>query len=54
MANQNLKGIPETLLIAVWARAAATQDENPIIQDHKAVEMISQIDYDFSRFESSK
>lgn len=49
-----LTGIPETLLIALWARAAATQEADPIIRDDKAVEMISQIDYDFSRFENSK
>lgn len=48
-----LTGIPETLLIALWARAAATQEAEPIIQDPKAVEMVSRIDYDFSRFEAS-
>ncbi len=49
-----LNGIPETLLIALWARAAATQENNPIIRDEKAVEMVSQIDYDFSRFKKSR
>ncbi|MFW5490520.1 MAG: class I SAM-dependent methyltransferase [Desulfovibrio sp.] len=53
MTKHDLEGIPETLLIALWARAAATQAENPIIHDEKAVEMVSQINYDFSRFEAS-
>ena len=51
--ERKLTGIPETLLIAIWARAAATREAEPIIQDPKAVEMVSQIDYDFSRFEAS-
>lgn len=54
MAHYSLAGIPETLLIALWARAAATQDKEPVIRDEKAVEMVSQIDYDFSRFERSR
>jgi methyltransferase (TIGR00027 family) len=48
-----LKGIPETLLIPVWARAAETNRNKPMIRDHKAVEMVSRINYDFSRFEKS-
>lgn len=48
-----IQGIPETLLIALWARAAATQEKTPLIRDDKAVEMLSQIDYDFSRFEKN-
>jgi O-methyltransferase involved in polyketide biosynthesis len=53
MGKNKLTGIPETLLIALWARAAATKESAPIIIDEKAVEMISNIDYDFSRFEKS-
>ncbi len=49
-----LTGVPETLLIALWARAAATQEKDPIIRDEKAVEMVSRIDYDFSRFEKAR
>ncbi len=51
--NNKLTGIPETLLIALWARAAATQESEPMIRDDKAVEMVSRIDQDFSRFEAS-
>ena len=53
MNDGALTGIPETLLISLWARAAATEEDNPIIHDNKAVEMVSSIDYDFKRFESS-
>ncbi len=45
-----LSGIPETLLVALWARAAETSFSSPLIRDEKAVEMVSRIDYDFSRF----
>ena len=54
MRNHKLTGIPETLLIALWARAAATKENNPIICDEKAVEMVSQIAYDFSRFGNAR
>ena len=47
----SLSGIPETLLVALWARAAETCMPAPLIRDEKAVEMVRQIDYDFSRFE---
>lgn len=48
--DQNLSGIPETMLIALWARAAESKRENPIIRDDQAVHMVGQIEYDFSKF----
>ena len=51
--KQHLSGIPETLLVALWARAAETQSNCPVISDKKAVEMVAVIDYDFSRFEKN-
>lgn len=51
--NEKLTGVPETLLIPLWARAVETGKPAPIVQDEKAVEMVSRIDYDFSRFENS-
>lgn len=50
--NIELQGIPETLLIPLWAKANESNSLEPIIVDPKAVEIISQIDYDFSRFGS--
>lgn len=52
--STKLSGIPETLLIALWARASETKTDTPIIRDDKAVEMVSQIDYDFSKFSSAR
>jgi len=49
--EQTLNGIPETLLIPLWAKAVETELSNPIIKDYKAVEMLEQIDYDFKKFD---
>ena len=48
-----LTGVPETLLIPLWARAVEKSKPNPIVIDDKAAEMISMIDYDFSWMEKS-
>lgn len=50
-----LQGIAETMLIPLWAKAMETQSAHrPIISDPKAVEMLGQIDYDFSKFERGR
>lgn len=51
--QQKLEGVPETLLIPLWARARETENSNPIIKDYKAVEMMTNIDYDFSKFDNT-
>ena len=51
IVKQNLKGVPETLLVTLWARAAETRYKDPIIKDQKAVEIVSRIEYDFSKFD---
>ena len=51
--KNKLRGIPETLLIPLWARAFETERDEAIIKDYKAVEMVSRIDYDFSKFKKS-
>lgn len=51
--GQNLKGIPETSLIPLWARAVEAKSSLPIITDKKSIEMMGQIDYDFSKFEGA-
>ena len=48
--TQKLTGVPETLLVALYLRAAETQRTDGIIRDEKAVEMIQSIEYDFARF----
>jgi O-methyltransferase involved in polyketide biosynthesis len=49
---ENLEGIPETLLIPLWARAVEIKHSNPIIKDYKSIEMMGQIKYDFNKFDS--
>ncbi len=48
-----LTGIPETLLIPLWARCNETSQPEPIIQDYIACELLAAIDYNFSQFESA-
>ena len=52
--DTRLTGIPETMLIPLWARAAETGGPDPLVRDEKAVEMLSRIDYDFSKFRSAR
>jgi methyltransferase (TIGR00027 family) len=54
LTSAKLTGVPETLLIALWARAAETLSQDPLIRDPAAVEIMESIDYDFSRFGRSK
>lgn len=50
MANSMLlNGVSETLLVTLFYRARETQSNNPLIKDHKAVEIVESLDYDFSR-----
>ena len=51
--TEKLTGVPETLLVALYLRAAETQRANSIIRDEKAVEMIQGIEYDFARFKKA-
>ena len=49
--KQSLKGVSKTLLIPLWARAFETKHPNPIIKDEKAVEIMENIRYDFTKFD---
>lgn len=53
-AQLNLSGIPETLLIPLWARASELHTPSPIIQDHKAAGLVGRINYNFAKFESAR
>ncbi|PZD72613.1 hypothetical protein C1752_03449 [Acaryochloris thomasi RCC1774] len=46
-----LAGVPETLLITLYARAAESQKSDAILQDEKAIEIAQRLDYDFAKFE---
>jgi len=50
-AEPKLKGIPQTLLIPLWARAVEGKQRNPIVRDDIAKEILGQLDYDFEKFE---
>lgn len=51
--GQNLEGVPETLLIPLWARAVEAEQEDPIIKDDLSVELVEKIEYDFSKFDNA-
>lgn len=43
-----MQGVPETMLQTLYARAAYSKKNNAKFKDDKAVEIVSQMDYDFS------
>ncbi len=45
-----LSGVPETLLVPLYARAQETQRPDAICHDPQAVAMMAKIDYDFNKF----
>ena len=45
-----LNNVSETMLITLYMRATDAKSEKPILNDKKSEEIISQIDYDFSKF----
>jgi O-methyltransferase involved in polyketide biosynthesis len=47
--NIKLGGVSETLLIPLYIRYKETQRPDALLQDEKAVTMVEQMDYDFSR-----
>lgn len=49
-----LNDVSETMLIPLYSRYCETKKINGMINDPKSIEMVSNIDYDFSKFENSK
>ncbi len=47
--SQTLTGVPQTLLITLAVRARESQRPDAMLKDEKAVEMVNQIECDFSR-----
>ena len=47
--SQILDGISETLLIPLYVRAMETQRPDTMLKDEKAVSIVEQVNYDFSR-----
>lgn len=46
----NLDGVPETLLIPLWARAQEQSRPDPLIIDPVSEQIVEALNYDFSRF----
>jgi O-methyltransferase involved in polyketide biosynthesis len=46
----DLSDVSETLLIPLYLRAAESKRPDALLKDEKAIELINQIDYDFSGF----
>ena len=47
----DLRGVSETLLVTLYMRAKDAKSNHPFLNDQKAAEIISRMDYDFSAFE---
>lgn len=45
----DIRGVPETMLQTLYARAKASQSKPHYIYDEKAIEIVAQLDYDFSK-----
>lgn len=50
----NVKGVPETMIQILYARAKETSKENPKIKDEMAVSIVKQLDYDFSKADQDR
>ncbi|MGA2143117.1 MAG: hypothetical protein ABSG94_11955 [Brevinematales bacterium] len=44
-----LEGIGKTLLIPLWSRVKLSCENNPVIKDLKAIEIVGKIGYDFTK-----
>lgn len=50
----NVKGVPETVIQTLYARAKETSQKNPQIKDKMAVSIVKQLDYDFFQADQDK
>lgn len=50
----NVKGVPETMIQTLYARAKETSQKNPKIKDEMAVSIVKQLDYDFSKADQDR
>ncbi len=54
MEAKQLSSIPETMLIPLWAKATECHHPRPILVDKVAADLLSRINYDFSRFAKAR
>jgi O-methyltransferase involved in polyketide biosynthesis len=50
IANRNLSGVAETLLIPLYNRALESQRPDAIMKDEKAVALVEHMSYNFDQF----
>ena len=50
----NVTGVPETMIQTLYARAKETKKQNAKIKDEIAVELMKNLDYDFSIADKDK
>lgn len=48
MTTADLRGVPETMLQTLYARAAYSQKPGALFRDERSIEIVSRLDYDFS------
>jgi O-methyltransferase involved in polyketide biosynthesis len=48
----HLTKVQETLIITLYAKAIDNRSKNPILNDEKADQLVSMVDYDFGKFKS--
>lgn len=46
-----LSNVQETLLMPLWARAKYSKENNPVLCDYKALEIIQSVEYDYLRLD---
>lgn len=52
--SPTLSGVPETLLITLYLRAIESQRPDALIRDEKAMALVTQMSYDFTRIKQIK
>ena len=52
--NPQLAGVPETLLIPLWARAIEQSRSDPLIVDPDAARIVAALNYDFGKFQRQR
>ncbi len=50
----NVTGVPETMVQTLYARAKETKKQNAKIKDEIAVELVENLEYDFSKADKDK
>lgn len=54
MEKIEISGVPETMVQTLYARAKESKKPDHVIYDEKSIEIVSKLNYDFSRADSDK